>query len=201
MKKYEVKSLEVALEQASEDLGLPQEELIYEVLEEKKRLFKKVVVVAVYEMSDIVEYLQDYLEKLIRAFDIEPTVTVSLEGSLIRFELDTTHNSILIGKNGMTLSSINQLLKLAATTKYKKRIRVIVDINDYKNQRYIKVISIAKRVAREVKKTKMDVTLDPMVADERRAVHNALTNYPNIATESVGERGERRIVIKYVDKE
>lgn len=201
MKKYEVKSLEVALEQASEDLGLPQEELIYEVLEEKKRLFKKVVVVAVYEMSDIVEYLQGYLEKLIRAFDIEPTVTVSLEGSLIRFELDTTHNSILIGKNGMTLSSINQLVKLAATTKYKKRIRVIVDINDYKNQRYIKVISIAKRVAREVKKTKMDVTLDPMVADERRAVHNALTNYPNIATESVGERGERRIVIKYVDKE
>ena len=78
---------------------------------------------------------------------------------------------------------------------------VIVDINDYKNQRYSKVVSIAKRVAREVKKTHIDVTLDPMVADERRAVHNALSNYSNISTESVGERNERRIVIKYVDHE
>jgi spoIIIJ-associated protein len=115
--------------------------------------------------------------------------------------MDTNHNSILIGKNGRTLAAINQLVKLAATTRFKRRVRVLVDINDYKNQRYSKVISIAKRVAREVRKTKIDVTLDPMVADERRAVHNALSNYTNIATESVGERNDRRIVVKYVENE
>ncbi|HKL84275.1 MAG TPA: R3H domain-containing nucleic acid-binding protein [Bacilli bacterium] len=201
MKIYEAKTIELALEQASEDFGLPVEDIIYEFVEEKKRLFKKTVVINVHEVSDVIEYLSKYLVDIISAFDIEPTVKPSVEGALIRLEVDTTHNSILIGKNGRTLAAINQLVKLAATTHYKKRIRVLVDINDYKNQRYTKVISMAKRIAREVKKTHIDVTLDPMVADERRAVHNALSGYTNIATESVGERSDRRIVIKYTETE
>jgi spoIIIJ-associated protein len=201
MKLYEAKTLEIALQEASEDYGVPVEEIIYEFVEEKKRLFRKTIVINVFEVSDIVEYLTNYLKSIIGAFDIEAKVTPSLEGSLIRLEMDTNHNSILIGKNGRTLAAINQLVKLAATTRFKRRVRVLVDINDYKNQRYSKVISIAKRVAREVRKTKIDVTLDPMVADERRAVHNALSNYTNIATESVGERNDRRIVVKYVENE
>jgi spoIIIJ-associated protein len=201
MKLYEAKTLEIALQEASEDYGVPVEEIIYEFVEKKKRLFRKTIVINVFEVSDIVEYLTNYLRSIIGAFDIEAKVTPSLEGSLIRLEMDTNHNSILIGKNGRTLAAINQLVKLAATTRFKRRVRVLVDINDYKNQRYSKVISIAKRVAREVRKTKIDVTLDPMVADERRAVHNALSNYTNIATESVGERNDRRIVVKYVENE
>lgn len=201
MKLYEAKTIELAVQQACEDFETSAEELIYEFVEEKKRLFKKAVVIQVYEVSDIVEYLADYLRNIINAFDIDAKVTPSLEGSLIRLEMDTNHNSILIGKNGRTLAAINQLVKLAATTRFKRRIRVLVDINDYKNQRYSKVISIAKRVAREVRKTHIDVTLEPMVADERRAVHNALSNYSNIATESIGERNDRRIVVKYVENE
>ncbi len=201
MKLYEAKTLETALQEACEDFGLPVEDIIYEVVEEKKRLFKKTIVINVIETSDVIDYLVEYLEKAIKAFDIEPTIRPSLEGGLIRLEMDTTHNSILIGKNGRTLAAINQLVKLAATTRFKRRIRVLVDINDYKNQRYSKVISIAKRVAREVRKSHINVTLDPMVADERRAVHNALTNYSNITTESIGERNDRRIVIKYTESE
>lgn len=199
MKTYEAKTIELALELASEDLGISLEDLVYELVEEKKRLFKKTFVINVYETSDIIEYLQQYLSDVINAFDITPNIKPSVEGALIRLELDTNHNSILIGKAGRTLAAINQLVKIAATTRYKKRIRVLVDINDYKNQRYEKVVAIAKRVAREVKKTRIAVTLDPMVADERRAVHNALSNYGNIATESTGERNERRIVIKYTE--
>lgn len=201
MKLYEAKTLETALQEACEDFGLPVEDIIYEVVEEKKRLFKKTIVINVIETSDVIDYLVEYLEKAIKAFDIEPTIRPSLKGGLIRLEMDTTHNSILIGKNGRTLAAINQLVKLAATTRFKRRIRVLVDINDYKNQRYSKVISIAKRVAREVRKSHINVTLDPMVADERRAVHNALTNYSNITTESIGERNDRRIVIKYTESE
>ena len=201
MKTYEAKTIELALAQASEDSGKAVEEIIYEFVEEKKRLFRKTFVINVFETSDIIEYLSDYLCNMIKAFDIEPTVKSSIEEDLIRLELDTSHNSILIGKNGKTLGAINQLVKLAATTRYKKRIRVLVDINDYKNQRYSKVVSIAKRLAREVKKTQISVTLDPMLADERRAVHNALSTFGNISTESIGERNERRIVIKYNEKE
>jgi spoIIIJ-associated protein len=112
--------------------------------------------------------------------------------------LDTNHNSILIGKNGRTLQALNELVRLATSNHFKKRFRILLDINEYKDNKYDKVTAIARRVARDVVKTKIDVTLEPMPADERRVVHNALTGMPNIKTESVGEGHRRAICIRYV---
>ena len=64
------------------------------------------------------------------------------------------HNSILIGKNGKTLLALNEVVALALYVKFKKRIRVLLDINDYKQERYRKVVVLPKRVAGEVAKTK-----------------------------------------------
>ena len=58
---------------------------------------------------------------------------------------------------------------------------------------------MARRIAHEVQKTHQDATLDPMPADERRIVHNALTNMPNIKTESSGFGKNRQVNIIYVD--
>ena len=58
---------------------------------------------------------------------------------------------------------------------------------------------MAKRIGHEVQKTKTDVTLDPMPADERRIIHNALTNMQNIKTESTGSGKQRQIQVKYVE--
>ena len=60
------------------------------------------------------------------------------------------------------------------------------------------MVAIAKRIAKDVVRNKQDVTLDPMPADERRMVHNALTGMPNIKTESVGEGQHRAISIRYI---
>jgi spoIIIJ-associated protein len=104
----------------------------------------------------------------------------------------------LIGKNGVTLQALNELVRLATSSKFKKRFRILLDINDYKEAKYDKVVSIAKRLAKDVIRTKQDITLDPMPADERRMVHNALTGMPNIKTESVGEGAHRAICIRYI---
>ena len=74
----------------------------------------------------------------------------------------------------------------------------MLDINDYKEAKYDKVVAIAKRIARDVVRNKQDLTLDPMPADERRMVHNALSGMPNIKTESVGEGHRRAICIRYI---
>ena len=58
---------------------------------------------------------------------------------------------------------------------------------------------MAKRVAHDVQKTKATATLDPMPADERRMIHNALSTMPHIRTESVGEGKHRQITIRYVE--
>lgn len=199
MKNYSAKTLEEALASAAQDLGLPLEEISYEVTEEKKGLFSKKITIAVYELSDAIAYAEDYLIKGIATFGITATTKATLTDEIIRISIDSDHNSILIGKNGRTLQALNELTKLAVSSKFKKRFRILLDINDYKDSKYEKLISIARRTAREVQKTKVSVTLEAMPADERRVIHNALNGMPNIKTESIGEGHHRQVTIQYVD--
>lgn len=199
MKNYSAKTLEEALAAASQDLALPLEEISYEITDEKKGLFSKKITIAVYELSDAIAYAENYLVKGIATFGITATTKAILAEDIIRISIDSDHNSILIGKNGRTLQALNELTKLAVSSKFKKRFRILLDINDYKDSKYEKLISIARRTAREVQKTKVSVTLEAMPADERRVIHNALNGMPNIKTESIGEGHHRQVTIKYVD--
>ena len=184
---------------ASEELSVPVEELNYEVVEDKKGLFVKKVSINVYELADVVEFAEQYIINAIATFGITATTKTVLKEDIINISIDTDHNSILIGRNGKTLQALNELVRLSTSSKFKKRYRLLLDINDYKDGRYDKVVSIAKRTAKEVLKTRVDATLDPMPADERRIVHQALTSFKNIKTESAGEGRNRAIVIRYVE--
>jgi spoIIIJ-associated protein len=199
MKNYTGKTLEDVLAAASEELGVPVEELNYEVVEDKKGLFVKKVSINVYELADVVEFAEQYIINAIATFGITATTKTVLKEDIINISIDTDHNSILIGRNGKTLQALNELVRLSTSSKFKKRYRLLLDINDYKDGRYDKVVSIAKRTAKEVLKTRVDATLDPMPADERRIVHQALTSFKNIKTESAGEGRNRAIVIRYVE--
>ena len=103
----------------------------------------------------------------------------------------------MIGKNGKSLQSFNQLVKAAASAEFKKQVSVLIDVNGYKEDRYEKVTKMAIRVAKDVRRTKVDATLDPMPADERKAIHNALSSMYNITTKSEGEGEGRRLRILY----
>jgi spoIIIJ-associated protein len=198
MKTYTAKTLEDALAHAEKELNIPSQDLSYKIIEEKAGLFSRKLVVEVYEMSDAIAFAEAYLVKTISQFGIEVKTKTELKDDIINITLDTSRNPILIGKNGITLQALNELVRLATSSKFKKRFRILLDINDYKEAKYDKVIAIAKRIARDVTRTKIDVTLDPMPADERRMVHNALTGMPNIKTESVGEGHHRAICIRYI---
>lgn len=198
MKTYTTKTLEDALAQAEKELNIPANDLSYKIVEEKTGIFSKKLVVEVYEVSDAIAFAEAYLVKTISQFGIEVKTKTELKDDIINITLDTSRNPILIGKNGVTLQALNELVRLATSSKFKKRFRILLDINDYKEIKYDKVISIAKRLARDVVRTKQDITLDPMPADERRMVHNALTGMPNVKTESVGEGSHRAICIRYI---
>lgn len=199
MKKYIAKTLDDAIASALKESNETIENLMYEVIEEKKGLFTKRAEIVVYDLSDVIEFAEKYLVNAIGSFDIVATTKAELKEEIIRISIDSDHNSILIGKNGRTLQAINELAKLAISAKFKRRFRLLLDINEYKDDKYSKLIHVAKREAREVQKTKMTTTLDAMPADERRVIHNALTGMPHIKTESVGEGRRRQITIKYVE--
>lgn len=199
MKKYVAKTLDDALALAAKETGEEKENLVYKVISEKKTLFTKRVEIEVYDLSDAVAYLEDYLVKAIGEFNITATVKSYIEDEIIHVNIDSDHNSILIGKNGRTLQALNEIAKLAVSSKFKKKYRVLLDINDYKDGKYNKVVYMAKHMAREVQRSHETMTMEAMPADERRMIHNALSTMPHIRTESVGEGKHRQITIRYVE--
>ena len=198
MKRFTAKTLDDAIVLACQDYGILPDQLNYSIIEEKKGLFAKKVDIEVYDFSDAIEFAQEYLVNAISSFGITATTKASLSDDIIKITINSDHNSILIGKNGRTLQALNELTKLAVSSRFKKRYRVLLDIADYKGDKYKRVIHMAKRTAYEVQKTHVDAELDPMTADERRVVHNALSRIRNVSTESTGEGKKRHIVIKYV---
>lgn len=199
MKTYTAKTIEEAVALASEELGIPQDEVIFRVEEEKKGLRKKATI-NVYELTDAIEFGQEYIKNVLESLGVGDVKTkASLEDDIIRIQVDTDHNPIIIGKNGVTLQALNELVRLAVSGKFHHRFRILLDIGDYKNSKYSRVAFIARKTAKEVQKSKVDVTLDPMPSDERRVVHNALSEFSHIKTESSGEGHRRAVTIKYVE--
>jgi spoIIIJ-associated protein len=199
MEIYTGKTVDEALTKASETLGVPMTELIYRDTGKTVGLFSKKVQVEVYDLADVIRYAEDYLLNATDALGIESSVKSKLDDDVIRITLDSTHNPILIGKNGVTLQALNELVKLATNNYFHRRFRILLDINGYKDNKYTKLERLARKVAKDVQKSKTTYTFDPMPADERRAIHNALNGWRNIRTESVGEGSHRQVQIIYVE--
>lgn len=201
MKTYTAKTVEDAVKLASEELGIEENDVIFTISEEKKGLLSKKATIVVYELTDAIEFAETYVKNVIESLGIgDVKVKTSLEDDIIRLTIDTDHNPVLIGKNGVTLQALNEIVRLAVSGKFRRRFRILLDIGDYKNNKYSRVASVARRTAKEVQKTHVDVVLDPMPSDERRIVHNVLSNFSHITTESSGEGHRRAVTIKYVEK-
>ncbi|MBP5091528.1 MAG: KH domain-containing protein [Bacilli bacterium] len=199
MKTYTAKTVDECLAAASEELGIAVNDLVYVVTEEKKSLFKKSAAISVYEHDDAAKFGEEYLVSALKALGIEATASSLMEDDIIKITLNSERNPVLIGKAGRTLQALNELVKLAVSNKFRHRYRILLDVGGYKEDKYDRIAHIAKRNAKEVQRTKISVQLEAMTPDERRIVHNTLTGWEHIKTESSGEGRERAVTIKYVD--
>ena len=203
MRESSAKTVELCLDKASSELNVEKDKLTYEVVEEKKGFLgiNKKATIKVYEFIDVVYYAEEYLKNVCKALGLEISLKSFTKDEIIKILIETNENNLLIGPKGVTLQSLNELVKLAVSNKFKKKYRILLDVHDYKNKKYNVLIRVAKNAAREVLKTHMDVKLNPMTPDERKKVHYALSTMKNIKTESVGDGKDRAIVIKYVKEE
>ncbi len=198
MKEYVSKTVEDCVNNACMELGIPTNHLLYKVVEEKGGLFKKARI-EVYTEEDAIIYAQEYLTNTIQAMGVDITTESTVEESVIRININSKRNPVLIGKSGRTLQALNELTRLAVSNKFRHRYRILLDVGGYKEDRYSRIAYLAKRAAEEVVRTKYPVQLDPMTPDERRVVHNVLTGWKNIKTESSGEGSNRAVNIFYVE--
>lgn len=199
MKEYSGKSVNDALAVAAADKGVSESELQYEVIEEKAGFLgmgSKAVIKA-YCFQDVINFVEQYLKQYFEGLHIDVQLEVTHENNHIKAMLNAENNAILIGKGGETLRAINTVVRSATSANFKHRYDILVDINNYKEERYEKVSAIAMRVAKSVVRTKTSATLDPMPNDERKVIHQLLSEMSYIRTESEGERDQRRLKIIY----
>lgn len=198
IKTYTGKVLDDVLNQAATDLNCQVNELEYEITLEKKGLFSKKVEIKAFCLNTVIEYVKNYLETVLNDMNLELVeVTMGYENGRIRANINSSNNPLLIGRSGVILRSLNMIVKAAVQNTFNKRYEVDVDINDYKLDRYHKVEKMAKRFARSVQKSRIDMKLDPLPADERKVMHQVISQMNYVRTQSVGEGKNRCLTIIY----
>ena len=193
---YESKTREEAIKKALQELNTTEENIIVKVLEEKQGLIKKIVKIEVTTVNEIIDYLKESINKILKLMNIEANLEVRKREENIDIKIFSNNNSILIGKDGKNLESLQNILRQILTSNIESNYRINLDIENYREKKISNLERTAKRIAREVKHTKVEAKLDPMNSYERRIIHNALTNNKYVYTESTGTEPNRYVVIK-----
>ncbi|MCS6950858.1 MAG: protein jag [bacterium] len=102
---------------------------------------------------------------------------------------------------GPQLDALQYVLNIIINKRYDKETRVILDVGDYRKQRAEKLRRMALEIAKQVKERGEEAVLDPLNAIERRVIHHALMDDPDVYTYSEGEEPERRVVISPRNKQ
>ncbi len=192
------KTKEDALAQVLAKLNANETEVNYSFLEIKGGLFKGTT----YECTgflklDVLNDAVDYLKNILDGMGIDVKMEVSTKNDVTTIKMYSSKNEIIIGRNGQNLEALTVIVRQFIKNITPNGPRVMLDVEDYKDRQLKKLERLAKNLAREVLKTKVDAEMDNMNSYERRVVHNALTDFKGIKTESVGEEPNRHIVIKY----
>ena len=199
--KFQAKSEEGLLDKALQELNLKSDEVVTKTYEEKGGLFSgKKYTIEVAKLSDIAEVGKELLKELLESIGIDANVETKLRDGQIKFEIFSKSNSVLIGKKGHILDSIQVYLRQAIYNAIDLFVNVSVDVEGYKQKQIYFLEKKVKKIARDVTLSKVEVKLDPMDSYTRKIVHNALQGFKYISTESEGEEPNRCIVIRYVEK-
>ena len=195
---YEGKNSEELLNKALGELNASTNEVYYSVKEEVTgSIFKsKKYTLNIILKDDIVEYIKGYLKELTDLMGIKVEFETQKRETYIKVNMISDNNAILIGKNGRTMSSLQTLVKQSIQNKLGIKVNVILDANEYKQKQEKNIERLAIRLAKDVRKTKIEVKMDSMNSYERRLVHNVLTNFKGVTTISEGEEPNRYVIIK-----
>ena len=193
---YTGKTYEEAVDKAKIDLQELEENLIINKKEEKKKLLSKKTEIEVIEKREVKEYLKRLIKSLLKDMGFEVEIEITVNNDTPTYRLYSTNDALLIGKDGKNLKALTTVVNAIMTKEINSNYRFLIDVSDYKERNDRKIESLAKKLAREVKATRVEVKMDSMNSYQRRLVHNILNNNKYVYTESIGEEPNRCVVIK-----
>ena len=138
---------------------------------------------------------RNVLQRIVDAITTDARISVEEDSERIFFKVNGGNAGILIGKHGQTLDAIQSIVEKVINKRRKNRTRVLVDIEGYLETRKEKLEKLAMRLAEKSKRISKPISLGEMNAYDRRIVHIALKDNPDVLTRSRGEGPLRKLVI------
>lgn len=195
------KTVNDAITEACQKLGVTSDKLITEVIEEGSNGFlgigAKPARIRAAVKNSVEDNAKDFLKEVFAAMNMEVVVNIKYDADDKTMDIDLSGDEmgVLIGKRGQTLDSLQYLVSLVVNKDVEDYIRVKVDTENYRQRRKDTLENLAKNIAYKVKRTKRPVSLEPMNPYERRIIHSALQNDRYVVTHSEGDEPFRRVVV------
>lgn len=221
----EGKTTSEAIEKGLKELGVSKEKVEIKVLEnEEKRSFfsilaprvvkvelklkenelksnndntvkKEKIELSAQELKLAEENVKRFLDEILPKIGKQIQYQVKQEEYGLEVTIHGEESSVLIGYRGETLYDFQNILSIVSNKNIENKVRVILDIENYKEKRVKTLENLALKIARSVEKTGKSVTLEPMKAYERKIIHAKLQDSEKVTTKSIGEEPKRRVVI------
>lgn len=195
------KTIEEAVALALSELEVGIDRIDYEVLEAPSRGFfgfigtKLAKIRVTVKPIDPIKVAKDFLESIFNLMKLEVHIEEIAKQDNTVFNVRGNDLGILIGKHGQTLDALQYLTNLTANRDTESKVRIVIDVENYRQRRAETLTRLASRLADNVRRRGEKVVLEPMSSNERKIIHMALQNDHRVVTYSEGEEPYRKVVI------
>ncbi len=153
------------------------------------------------EHDPLLDHTEAVISKMLHLLNLEAQVSANYGATErdgrrnIHVDIRGKDLSVLIGRRSETLAAFQYIASLIVGKETQQFVQLVVDVEGYRDRREKQLVQMAKRMAEQVAKTGRRQTLEPMPSSERRIIHIALREHPDVKTESTGEEPYRKVVI------
>ncbi|GAA0467712.1 RNA-binding cell elongation regulator Jag/EloR [Alkalibacillus silvisoli] len=195
-------TVEEAKENALNQLGLEEDQVNVEVIDEGKKgllgvFGAKRAYVKVQEKPDLISEGQSYLQNVANQMGAEGTEVHVIENEEeVTYELIGPKIGLLIGKRGQTINALQYLTSLVVNQNKDLYFTVVVDAEGYRERRKETLENLANNLAKKAQRINEEVQIEPMPSFERKIIHTALHDHSEVSTYSDGKDPNRRVVIR-----
>lgn len=166
--------------------------------EKKVEKIKREYDTNIEDLEEAKKIIENFIKELLPRIDNSLSYTIKVEDSIIYIDINGDAAGILIGYRGETLNAMQTILSNIANRNFNNKIRIVLNIENYREKREKVLEELAQKVSKTVLKTGKSVTLEPMSAYERKIIHSKLQDNNKVETYSIGEGDNRRVVISKI---
>lgn len=156
---------------------------------------KKEIELSAEEQEKAKENVEKFLKEFLEKVQNDAEISIETVSTGINVNINNPNLGFLIGYRGETLYAFQNILTAVASKGIENKVRVVLNIEGYKEKRQKALEDLAEKIEKTVIKTKKSITLEPMQAYERKIIHTKLQNSDRVETKSIGEEPRRKIVV------